>query len=68
MNVLNGKTFAYVCYTRDNVKKIVDARDVKDFQPMNVNDFNPTRTVRVLWRGVRDEILVEDVDGILHKS
>ena len=48
--------FAYVCYSRDSVKKIVDVKDIKDFHPKDLGDFNPGRPVRVLWRGLHDDI------------
>lgn len=48
--------FAYVRFIRDGVFKIVDVRDIKDFEPKGTGDFDLAAVVRVLWRGMDNEI------------
>ena len=48
--------YAYVHFLKDGVKRVVHRSDIKDFFPKNVQDFDPSLPVKVLWRGFRDEI------------
>ncbi|XP_043206995.1 BEN domain-containing protein 5-like [Amphibalanus amphitrite] len=52
--------FAYICYLRDNVKRVVPIKDIKDFHPRTVRDFDPTVIVRAYWRGLKDDIPYEE--------
>ena len=52
--------YAYIIYQRDNIRKIVHISDIKEYKPRDTKDFDPSVTVRAFWRGLRDEIAVED--------
>ena len=54
------RMYAYIVYQIDGIRKIVPISDIKDYNPRDTRDFNPSVTVRALWRGIRDNIAVED--------
>ena len=52
--------YTYIIYQRDNIGKIVPISDIKDYNPRDTKDFDPSVTVRAFWRDIRVEIAVED--------
>lgn len=43
--------YVYVKYLFDNVRKVTVSRNVSEFRPKNVDDFEPGRTYSVYWEG-----------------